>query len=203
MKTQNVTINGRTISIPDYYQKVDSMPDDPADSIPFMVQTGNAMCFALIFPVDESKSLPCTKESLISGIRQFLGENQGLIQVEAAEDHVYSIVKTLKDPGDVQYILTYQMFFPEFILNIEAFFEEIGTTGIRDSVGYEMCRRQNLVGTEDDPFAGWARDPYDDTIKKGALMNLSEREEFDEQFPGFPLSMCREFVKTVSCHKNE
>ena len=198
MKTQNVTINGRTIIIPDYYQKVDSMPDDPVDSIPYMVQTGNAMCFALIFPVDEAQSLPRTKESLISGIRQFLGENQGLIQVEAAEDHVYSIVKNLKEPSGVQYILTYQKFFPEFILNIQAFFEEIGTTGIRDSVGYEMCRRQNLIGTEDDPFAGWAKDPYDETIKEGALMNLSEREEFDEQFPGFPLSMCREFVRTIS-----
>ena len=197
MNYQNVTINGTTISIPEYYQKVDSMPDDPVESIPYMVQTGNAMCFALIFPVDESKSLPRTKESLIAGIRQFLGKNQGLIQVEATEDYVYSIVKTLKEPSGVQYILTYQRFFPEFILNIQAFFEEIGTTGIRDSVGYEMCRRQNLVGTEEDPFAGWARDPYDGSIREGALMNLSECEEFDEQFPGFPLSMCREFVRTL------
>ena len=197
MNYQNVTINGTTISIPEYYQKVDSMPDDPAESIPYMVQTGNAMCFALIFPVDESKSLPRTKESLIAGIRRFLGENQGLIQVEATEDYVYSIVKTLKEPSGVQYILTYQRFFPEFILNIQAFFEEIGTTGIRDSVGYEMCRRQNLVGTEEDPFAGWAKDPYDESIREGALMNLSECEEFDEQFPGFPLSMCREFVRTL------
>ncbi len=197
MESQNVTINGTTISIPEYYQKVDSMPDDPEGSVPYMVQTGNAMCFALIFPVDESKSLPRTKESLISGIRQFLGENQGLIQVEAAEDYVYSIVKTLREPSGVQYILTYQRFFPEFVLNIQAFFEEIGTTGIRDSVGYEMCRRQNLVGTEEDPFAGWAKDPYDESIRDGALMNLSEREEFDEQFPGFPLSMCREFVRAL------
>ena len=197
MEYQNVIINGTTISIPEYYQKVDSMPDDPEDSIPFMVQTGNAMCFALIFPVDESKSLPRTKDSLISGIRQFLGKNQGLIRVEVAEDHVYSIVKTLKEPSGVQYILTYQKFLPEFILNIQAFFEEIGTTGIRDSVGYEMCRRQDLVGTEDDPFAGWAKDPYDDTIREGALMNLSEQEQFDEQFPEFPLSMCREFVRAL------
>ena len=197
MNYQNVRVNGKTVCIPGYYQRVDSMPDDPENSAPYMVQTENAMCFALVFPVDESKSLPRTKEALISGIRQFLGENQGLIQVEAAEDHVYSIVKTLKEPSGVQYILTYQKFFPEFILNIQAFFEEIGTTGIRDSVGYEMCRRQNLVGTEDDPFAGWAKDPYDDTITEGALMNLSEQEQFDKQFPGFPLSMCREFMHAL------
>ena len=91
MKHQNVMINGITITIPDYYKRVDSMPDDPMNSIPYMAQTNNAMCFALIFPVDESKSLPRTKESLLSGIRQFLGKNQGLIQVEVTEDHVFNI----------------------------------------------------------------------------------------------------------------
>ena len=197
MKKQIITINGKNISIPEYYQKVDSMPDDPEGAIPYMVQTENAMCFALIFPEDESKSLPRNKESLIAGIRQFLGENQGLIQVETADDHVYSIVKTLNEPSGVQYILTYQKFYPEFILNIQAFFEEIGTTGMRDSLVYGWCRKQNLVGTDADPLAGWTRDPYDETIGEGALMNLSELEQFDEQFPGFPLTMCREFISTL------
>ncbi len=197
MNTQDITFNGKTITIPDYYQKVDSMPDDPENSVPYMVQTGNAMCFALIFPVDESKSLPRTKDSLISGIRSFLGENQGLIQVEADEDHVYSIVKSMKKPSGVQYILTYQRFYPEFILNIQAYFDEIGTTGMRDGLVYELCRRENLVGNDSDPFAGWVKDPYDESIKDGALMNLSELERFDTQFPGFPLTMCREFVRAI------
>ena len=197
MNTQMITVKGRTITIPDYYQRVNSMPGDPENSIPFMVQTGNALCFALIFPVDESKSLPRTKDSLIAGIRPCLNEKQGLIQVEAYDDRVFSIVKTLKEPSGVQYILTYQKFYPEFILNIQAYFEEIGTTGIRDTIVHEMCRRQNLIGGGDDPFEGWAKDPYDETIKNGALMNLSETEQFDEQFPGFPLTMCREFLRTI------
>ena len=197
MKYQKVTINGKTIFIPDYYQKVDSMPDDPEGSVPYMVQTRNAMCFALAFPVDESRSLPRSQEDLIAGIRQFLGDNQGLIQAEACEDRVYSIVKTLKEPSGVQYILTYQRFYPEFILNIQAFFEEIGSTGMRDTLIYEMCRQQNLVGKKGDPFAGWTRDPYDETITEGALMNQSEQEQFDEQLPGFPLSMCREFLRAL------
>ncbi|MBP3804013.1 MAG: hypothetical protein J6I76_08965 [Oribacterium sp.] len=138
---QEIQINGKTISIPDYYQRVDSMPDDPEGSLPYMVQTENATCFALMFPVDGSQSLPRTQEELIAGIRQFLGENQGLIEVVAEPDYVYSIVKTLKQPSGVQYVLTYQKFYPEFILNIQAFFEETGMTGIRDNVVYEMCRR--------------------------------------------------------------
>ena len=197
METQIVTINGKEITIPAYYQKVDSMPDDPENSVPYMVQTGNAMCFVLISPVDESKSLPRTKDTLIAGIRPCLSEKQGLIQVEVYEDHVFSIVKTLKEPSVVQYILTYQKFYPEFILNIQAYFEEIGTTGMRDTIAYELCRRQNLVGTDNDPFEGWMRDPYDETIKEGALMNLSETEQFDKYFPGFPLTMCREFLRAI------
>ena len=197
MKYQNVTINGKSISIPEYYQKVDSLPDIPEDSVPYMVQTENALCLVLISAADYSKSLPKDKASLIAGIRQYLGENQGLIQVETAEDYVYSIVKTLQEPSGVQYILTYQRFYPEFVLNIQGFFEETGTTGMRDSLVYGICHGQGLVGNDKDPLAGWNRDPYDESITKGALMNLSEQEQFDEKFPGFPLSMCRDFVKAL------
>lgn len=197
MNTQTVTIKGKAITIPDYYQRVDPMPDDPEGSIPYMVQTGNAMCFVLIHPISESASLPRTKDSLIAGTRPCLSEKQGLIQVEANSDRAFSIVKSLKGPSGVQYILTYQEFYPEFILNIQAYFEEIGTTGMRDTIGYELCRRQNLVGGGDDPFEGWAKDPYDETINFGALMNLSEAEQFDEQFSGFPLTMCREFLHAI------
>ena len=197
MDIQELHVNGKSVSIPKYYQRVDSMPDDPEGSLPYMVQTENATCFVLMFPVDESQSLPHTQDELIAGIRQFLGENQGLIEVVAESDYVYSIVKTLKQPSGVQYVLTYQKFYSEFILNIQAFFEETGMTGIRDNVVYEMCRRQNIVGTDDDPFSGWTQDPYDANVKTGALMNISEQEQFDEKFPGFPLSMCREFVRTL------
>ena len=45
---------------------------------------------------------------------------------------------------------------------------------------------------------GWTCDPYDEKIDRGALMNISEQERFDEMFPGFPLSMCRELVKFLN-----
>ena len=194
---QKIEICGKDLYIPGYYQRVDSEPGDPEESMPFMVQSPNAMCLAFVFPTDESKSLPRNKEDLISGIRQFLTDKQGLIQVEVEPDYVYSIVKTLKEPSGVQYVLTYQRFYHEFILNIQGFFEEIGTTGIRDNTIFAMYKQQNLIGTEGDPFAGWTKDPYDDSIKNGALMNISEQERFDEKFPAFPLSLCREFIRTV------
>ena len=43
-------------------------------------------------------------------------------------------------------------------------------------------------------LAGWMRDPFDEDWKKGVLMSVSELEEFDQFFPGFPLTLCREFI---------
>ena len=197
MEVQEVNIQNMAIKIPAYYQRVDSMPDDPENSVPYMFQTENALCFALIYPISESKAMHRDQDAVIRGIRQCMGDNQGLIQVEASKDRVFSIVKTLQEPSGVQYVLTYQRFFEGGVINIQAFFEETGTTGIRDSVVFELCQRENLVGTEEDPFAGWTKDPYDENFRQGALMNLSEQEGFDESFPGFPLSLCREFIKTL------
>ncbi len=178
--------------------KADSMPGDPENSIPYEVQTENAICIAFISAVDYSKQLPRDQGSLIDGIRQFLTGNQGLIKAEAGKDYVYSIVKNLREPSGVQYILTYQRFCKGFILNVQAFFEEAGTTGIRDSVVYALCRKERMLGDDNEhPFAGWSQDPYNPEITEGALMNISEQEQFDEQFPGFPLSMCREFINCV------
>jgi len=42
---------------------------------------------------------------------------------------------------------------------------------------------------------GWVADPYDPTYMQGALMNLSEKEEYDEAFPNHPLSQARKIVK--------
>ena len=197
MEKQLLNINGETISIPACYQRVDSMPGDPANSVPFEVQTENAICVAFISAVDYSKSLPRTQNELVNGIRHFLADNQGLIEVVAEKEYVFSIVKNLKQPGGVQYILTYQKFCKEFIVNIQAFFEEIGITGTRECMVHEICRREGVLKS-DDPFAGWTKDPYDDSVTTGALMNLSEQERFDAKFPGHPLTMCREFVHCLT-----
>jgi len=197
MDTQKVTINGITIAIPDYYQKLEPKTDEMKGTLPYLFQTDHANCLALLSEVDASQSLPRTQDALIDGIRKFLGDKQGLIQAEACEDYAFSIVKTMMEPSGVQYLLTYQRFYPDSILNIQAFFEESGMTGMRDSIAYEICRREGLVGKDEDPFVGWTRDPYDETITEGALMNLSEHERFDIKFPGFPLSLCRKFVRTL------
>jgi hypothetical protein len=198
METKNVIINEMSLNLPSYYQQVESMPDDPADSIPFMVQTGNASCLVLAKPITMDQAIPFEQRAAIDGIRSFLQENQGIIEVNGEEGYIYSIVKTLRKPSGVQYCLTYQQFFDrDHILMVQGFFDEIGTTGMRDAVVYELSIRKGMIGSDSDPSAGWAKDPYDPLYMQGALMNLSEQEQFDDKFPGHPLSMCRELVRTI------
>ncbi len=196
--SQDIVINGRIIQIPKYYQRVDSMPEDPANSVSYMASTENAMCLLIVYSVDFSGSLPHDASELISGVRHYLSENQGIIEAETDANHAYSIVKTIKEPSGVQYTLTYQRFLSDMIIQIQGFFEENGITGIRDNVVFEMCRRENLVGSEDNPLDGWMSDPFDPSITRGALMNLSERDQFDPMFPDSPLSMCRGVVSTLT-----
>lgn len=197
MGKQDVIIDGIKFSIPDYYQRVDSMPDDPPSSIPYMVQTENALCFVLLFKIRPNEALPMNKQVMIDSIHGFLGDRQGLIEVNQGVDYIYSIVKTVKEPSGVQYVLTFQQIINGNIFNIQAYFDEIGTTGIRDNMVLAKLQQDGVVGSKDNPFEGWFGDPYDASYKNGILKNLSEDEQFDEYFPGFPLSMCREFLKTI------
>ncbi len=197
MEIQKIEMVGMTVSIPDYYQKVKSEQGDPDNSIPFMVQTDNAMCLAFVYPDVYEHAIPQNEETLIQGVRQFLAGNQGLVEIATGNDYAYSIVKNLKQPSGIQYILTYQKLFPERIMCVQAYFDEIGTTGIRDNVVLNYAMQEGLIGSEDDPLNGWAKDPYDSSIREGALMNMSEDRAFDSMFPGFPLSMCRELVAVL------
>ncbi len=64
---------------------------------------------------------------------------------------------------------------------------------------YEMAQRRNMLqeATEDDPTGGWAHDPFDYSTT-GFVMNTSELSDFDEQFPGHPLTMARELLRSIA-----
>ena len=51
--------------------------------------------------------------------------------------------------------------------------------------------------TPDDPTGGWAHDPYDHSTT-GFVMNMSELPDFDQQFPGHPLTLARELLQNIA-----
>jgi len=205
METRFVTVGCIEYRIPGMFQIVDSEPDDPVGSIPLMTQTDQALCFVLAHPISADQCMPLDRETVIDAIRGFLQPNQGLIEVESGStadfQYVYSIVKTLKSdaghPAGVQYVLAMDVVSKAGVTHFQGFFDEAGTTGMRDAVVFEICKRDGLVGNADDPFEGWTADPYDAQWRSGALMKLSERRRFDAMFPAHPLSVARGFVACI------
>jgi len=139
-------------------------------------------------------------QSIIDGIHKTLADNQALIEVRAgmtkrSYHYIYSIVKTKRESSGVQYFLLMQIMYGHVVLNIKAFFDERGMTGVRDTTIWELAYRDGIVSVKDD--SKWWFDPYDKNYKHPWLMNLSEKEEYDKMFPEHPLSQCREFANYV------
>ncbi|MBY0549097.1 MAG: hypothetical protein K2W95_17625 [Candidatus Obscuribacterales bacterium] len=80
-----------------------------------------------------------------------------------------------------------------FKLHARAF--ELGMTGIRDAMILAKMQQDGTIKfSPSDPFAGWAKDPYEPLSKFPLMPNLSEDAKYDFEFPDHPLSRCRKFL---------
>lgn len=190
-----------TCVVPDYFQQIDSTPDDPEGSIAIMTQSEMTLCFALLYPLRADEAMPFNEAMVIEDIRQMLDESQGIVEVKSGENKgqrfIYSIVRSFKEedgvPAGIQYILCLDIETGGKILHLQGYFDEAGVTGVRESMVYIMQGREG-----DSALEGWAQDPYDPTYKTGALSNVSENAQFDSMFPAHPLSMAREMARCVA-----
>jgi len=188
-----------TVDIPDMFVKMESLPEDPQDSVSYGIRDSGTGSFLMIYPIPNAQAMPLTEpQIIIDSIHRFMNENQGLIKVDAGcteSGHIYaySIVKNLKEPSGVQYILTFQIEHGAEVINVQAFFDEMGMTGMRDAMVYDKAVRDGFV--KQGSFDGWSCDPYDPDYTQGKPMNLSEDERYDSSFPQHPLSEARSFVR--------
>ena len=191
------------LHIPEWFQKLKSMPNDPPNSVAYGYETPDAQCFTMSIPIPTERAMPFDNpQAVIDGIHHALSESQGLIEVEAGQSksghcYIYSVVKTLKEPTGVQYCMTMHLKYPKNAVQIQGFFDESGTTGFRDAMVYSMMSNEGLIKTTEDGIEGWSADPYDPNFKKGILMNCSENKVYDDQFPQHPLSELRRFVREI------
>lgn len=203
MNTKQISIGQSKLSIPDYFQQVDSMPEDPEGSTSLMAQSDHALCLVVLQPLSPEDAMPFDNPQIvIDGIHECMSEEQGLIEVEVGGDvgdrYIYSIVKMLKNaevPEGVQYTLTLDKECGDSIIQVQGFFDEIGITGLRDTKVFHFY---STMDGWDQTKTDWTRDPYDADYKHGKLMNKSEFREFDLFFPTHPLSMARELALTVA-----
>lgn len=148
MNTKQIAIGQCRVSVPDYFQQVDSTPEDPEESIPLMAQSESAVCLVVLQPLSPEDAMPFdNSESVIEGIHECLDEEQGLIEVEAGgkvgSRYIYSIVKTLQNPNvpeGVQYTLTLDREYGDKMIHAQGFFDEQGITGMRNSIIFAMFK---------------------------------------------------------------
>lgn len=193
--------NELLINIPTDFQKMNTLPEDPANSVAYGKQTQSSKCFLMMFPINNQNAMPYGNEkAVIDGIHGALADGQGLVEVKSGitknqKRYIYSIVKSKLEPSGMQYILTMHIEMNDHSINIQSYFDEAGMTGFRDtSIMNKMINEGKITPPNMD---GWFKDPYDENYKKGLLMNLSENVEYDAMFPQHPLSETRNFIKYV------
>lgn len=190
--------------MPERYELLKSVPEDPPYTRSFGFQTPGALCYVVTRPIPAGSAMPFdAPRSVIDGIHHALADDQGLIAVEkgrtkAGRRFIWSIVKSLKEPSGVQYCLTMHVEYEECAVLVQGFFDEMGTTGFRDTMVYAMLSNEGKVRATGNGIEGWNEDPYDPEYTHGNRMNCSEHEKYDELFPDHPLSEMRRFAAELA-----
>lgn len=213
---------GRTLHLPDTWEQLNTLPEDAPGTVAVGYRLAGSNGVVTLAPLD-SQMMPVDREEVVTGIRPSLKEfHAGLVEADAGETPagdivVYTVVKTLPpeegegrdgegNPADhgMQYNLTVHLAVEtgEYLepWQIQGFFTETGTTGVRDAVVMELERRKGTVSIGDDGLVGWFVDPYDPALTPAdgyLLANLSEDREYDDRFPEHPLSQARAFLGAV------
>ena len=205
---------GGSLFLPKQYKKVRSLPEDPPDSSSYGLETEGAQILLTVYPKSMDQAMAFDNDrNVIDSIHAALDSNQGLIEVKsgrtaAGRKYIYSIVKTVMldrtehaeggPSRGVQYCLTMDIAFDGFAATVQGFFNENGTTGVRDTAIFNLLRSTSAITVSEDSVTGWLRDPYDDSWSRGILMNRSEDPAYDEAFPLHPLSEARKLVQALT-----
>lgn len=197
---------GPTLELADYWQQSRLLPDDPPGTQAFgYLFSDDTTGTVTTQPYPPDYAMPLDKDQLIDGLLgadAVVAGQAALVEVNvevtaSGVAYVYSLMKIKQEPSGVQYNLTLHLY-AEHVQQVQGFFIEGHTTGLRDATVYEIARQNDWLRepTADDPMGGWSRDPYTGS-HAGFVMNMSELPEFDDQFPTHPLSMAREVLEAV------
>lgn len=127
----------------------------------------------------------------------------GLIRCEISNlkgnDAIEMIVKQPNQPSGMTYNGSFIIPFKgyNFVVKMQAV--EGGMTGMREAITMDKWMKENGAPKTDEngKMIGFANDPYDKSFTKGRLMNYSEKEEFDKDFPNHPLTIVRSKMKEI------
>lgn len=148
---------------------------------------------------DQAPDIPTIKD--VVKLRDFyrdliISVNGGLVEVEICKQRQFDIVRTIfKIPKPVEGILyvgsiTIPFGNCSFVLKVQAV--EKGPTGMREAFIVDRILKDGSFNE-----ATWAADPYDNEITLGNLMNKSEDQKYDVDFPDHPLTQVRNLLSKL------
>ena len=121
----------------------------------------------------------------------------GIIEIEPCVvdscKAVRTVFKAAQEPTGRAYLGALTFPFRDFSYVFRLQCQELGTTGVRDSIVLAklMSTGEVKITTSTCKLTGWLDDPYDPEEAGAMTRNKSERPEYDEQFPDHPLSRAR------------
>ena len=199
-----------TLTLPEEYKRIkltfQKELNIPKTAESYAQRTDSMKALLLLYEISEEIAMAFDDDqSIIDNLHETMDENTGLVEVGSGttgsgNPYSYDIIKHPNNPDSKtasgnEYTVNFNCRISGRIMFLNGSFSEAGMTGARDSSIYLVYCRQNEI--EVGSFDGWMSDPYDETYKKGFLMNYSEKKEFDTMFPDHPLSKARELIQFV------
>lgn len=125
----------------------------------------------------------------------------GLIQADITKVGGYAAAKTIfklpQENGAFTYLSSITIPFANcsYVIKIQA--PDLEASGKREALITDQLLKKGELEVDGKEIKGWRQDPYQSDYAKGSLMNQSEKEVYDKDFPDHPLSMSREFLKLI------
>lgn len=199
-KKKKIKANLHSVTIPDQgWTKVSE--DDEA--IRWVNPQQSALIVLHFF--DKEPDLPTAKD--LDYLKKFYrniaaASNGGIIETDIINLHnipcVKTIIKIPQQETGMAYIASITIPFENcsYVVKIQA--DEIGITGMRDALILDRLHKAGEVEIEEENIKNWFEDPYDPDFRQGTLMNQSELEKFDPEFPEHPLSVARSLIRSTA-----
>ncbi|AZB23158.1 hypothetical protein EG339_00265 [Chryseobacterium bernardetii] len=199
-KKKKIKANLHSVTIPDQgWTKVSE--DDEA--IRWVNPQQSALIVLHFF--DKEPDLPTAKD--LDYLKKFYrniaaASNGGIIETDIINLHnipcVKTIIKIPQQETGMAYIASITIPFENcsYVVKIQA--DEIGITGMRDALILDRLHKAGEVEIEEENIKNWFEDPYDPDFRQGTLMNQSELEKYDPEFPEHPLSVARSLIRSTA-----
>ncbi|WP_347219394.1 hypothetical protein [Chryseobacterium sp.] len=199
-KKKKIKVNLHSVTIPD--QGWEKVSED--HEVTRWVNPQQSALIVLHY-FDKEPDLPTAKD--LDYLKKFYrniaaSSNGGTIETDIIHIHHIPCVKTIikfpqQETGMI-YIASITIPFENcsYVVKVQA--NEIGITGMRDAVILNKLIETGEVTIEEETMTNWFEDPYDPDFKQGTLMNKSELEKYDHEFPEHPLSIARSLIQSIA-----